>query len=327
MTSDSCCIFGDQLFSRPLFVSTFALVTPTQSLGWGRGESVCVCVCVRGVWQGGMSLDRNRTWRSHKKQRRSRSTSDFFPPHPPLRCAAAYRFFFLRVMEQRTFREQLFFLVLCLSVLKGDSRYIEVSKITYIQTSLLLLLLFVLLFCTYLKYLFELFTHDFFFVCVPQNNEISKDELYSFFNSELKRETPEELMYRRPLRKSEEFCIYVPKDLHLKDLYQRQSNKKNTLFILHAGGRNESLIAKKYYKNTKILGNTTIGATRNLLNVWEKCCATEDFHLFMATGRYDFLQMWSIALTVEIQPFWVGFLQILDLFHRHHLKTEMKSDA
>ncbi|XP_059214060.1 corticotropin-releasing factor-binding protein isoform X2 [Centropristis striata] len=62
----------------------------------------------------------------------------------------------MRVME-RTFREQLFFLVLCLSVLKGDSRYIE-------------------------------------------NNEISKDELYSFFNSELKRETPEELLYRRPLR-------------------------------------------------------------------------------------------------------------------------------
>ncbi|XP_070706916.1 corticotropin-releasing factor-binding protein [Pempheris klunzingeri] len=62
----------------------------------------------------------------------------------------------MRVME-RTFREQLFFLVLCLSVLKGDSRYIE-------------------------------------------NNEISKDELYSFFNSELKREIPEELMYRRPLR-------------------------------------------------------------------------------------------------------------------------------
>ncbi|XP_044030925.1 corticotropin-releasing factor-binding protein [Siniperca chuatsi] len=62
----------------------------------------------------------------------------------------------MRVME-RTFREQLFFLVLCLSVLKGDSRYIE-------------------------------------------NNEMSKDELYSFFNSELKREIPEELMYRRPLR-------------------------------------------------------------------------------------------------------------------------------
>ncbi|XP_026032674.1 corticotropin-releasing factor-binding protein [Astatotilapia calliptera] len=62
----------------------------------------------------------------------------------------------MRVME-RTFREQLFFLVLCLSVLKGDSRYIE-------------------------------------------NNEITKDELYSFFNSELKREMPEELMYRRPLR-------------------------------------------------------------------------------------------------------------------------------
>ncbi|XP_075885636.1 corticotropin-releasing factor-binding protein [Nelusetta ayraudi] len=60
-------------------------------------------------------------------------------------------------MEQRTFREQLFFLVLCLSVLKGDSRYIE-------------------------------------------NNDISKDDLYSFLDSELKRETPEELMYRRPLR-------------------------------------------------------------------------------------------------------------------------------
>ncbi|XP_029371983.1 corticotropin-releasing factor-binding protein [Echeneis naucrates] len=58
---------------------------------------------------------------------------------------------------ERTFREQLFFLVLCLSVPKGDSRYI-------------------------------------------QNNEISRDELYSFFNSELKRETPEQLMYRRPLR-------------------------------------------------------------------------------------------------------------------------------
>ncbi|XP_068430426.1 corticotropin-releasing factor-binding protein [Clinocottus analis] len=62
----------------------------------------------------------------------------------------------MRVME-RTFREQLCFLLLCLSVLKGDCRYIE-------------------------------------------NNEISKDELFSFFNSELKRETPEESMYRRPLR-------------------------------------------------------------------------------------------------------------------------------
>ncbi|XP_053195381.1 corticotropin-releasing factor-binding protein [Scomber japonicus] len=62
----------------------------------------------------------------------------------------------MRVME-RTFREQLFFLVLCLSVLKGDSRYIE-------------------------------------------NNEFSKDDLYSFFNSEPKREIAEELMYRRPLR-------------------------------------------------------------------------------------------------------------------------------
>nr|CAF18402.1 TPA: corticotropin releasing hormone-binding protein [Takifugu rubripes] len=58
---------------------------------------------------------------------------------------------------ERTFREQLFVLLLSLSVLKGDCRYME-------------------------------------------NNEISKDELYSFFNSELKRETPEELMFRRPLR-------------------------------------------------------------------------------------------------------------------------------
>ncbi|XP_071372623.1 corticotropin-releasing factor-binding protein isoform X2 [Centroberyx affinis] len=58
---------------------------------------------------------------------------------------------------ERTFREQLFFLVLCLSVLKGDSRYIE-------------------------------------------DNEITKEELYSFFNSELKREIPEEFIYRRPLR-------------------------------------------------------------------------------------------------------------------------------
>ncbi|KAM9734536.1 corticotropin-releasing factor-binding protein isoform 1-T1 [Menidia menidia] len=63
----------------------------------------------------------------------------------------------MRVME-RTFREQLFFLLLCLCVLKGDSRYIE------------------------------------------QNNDISQDELFSFFNSELKRETPDVLMYRRPLR-------------------------------------------------------------------------------------------------------------------------------
>lgn len=61
-----------------------------------------------------------------------------------------------RVME-RTFRERLFFLLMCLSVLKGDARYIE-------------------------------------------TNEISKDDLYSFFNPELKREIPEELLYRRPLR-------------------------------------------------------------------------------------------------------------------------------
>ncbi|XP_071372622.1 corticotropin-releasing factor-binding protein isoform X1 [Centroberyx affinis] len=60
---------------------------------------------------------------------------------------------------ERTFREQLFFLVLCLSVLKGDSRYID-----------------------------------------AQDNEITKEELYSFFNSELKREIPEEFIYRRPLR-------------------------------------------------------------------------------------------------------------------------------
>ncbi|XP_068608985.1 corticotropin-releasing factor-binding protein [Brachionichthys hirsutus] len=57
----------------------------------------------------------------------------------------------------RTFREQLFLLVSCLSVLKGDSRYIE-------------------------------------------NNEISRDDLFSFLNSEPKRETPEEFRYRRPLR-------------------------------------------------------------------------------------------------------------------------------
>nr|XP_040054489.1 corticotropin-releasing factor-binding protein [Gasterosteus aculeatus aculeatus] len=62
----------------------------------------------------------------------------------------------MRVMA-RTFREQLFFLVLSACVLKGDSRHIE-------------------------------------------NNEISKDEFFSFFDSELKRETPEEFMYRRPLR-------------------------------------------------------------------------------------------------------------------------------
>ncbi|XP_071757857.1 corticotropin-releasing factor-binding protein isoform X1 [Centroberyx gerrardi] len=65
---------------------------------------------------------------------------------------------------ERTFREQLFFLVLCLSVLKGDSRYIEPFK------------------------------H------FAQDNEITKEELYSFFNSELKREIPGEFIYRRPLR-------------------------------------------------------------------------------------------------------------------------------
>lgn len=80
-------------------------------------------------------------------------------------------------------REQLFFLLLCLSVLKGDSRYIEVSFSTHFNTFDSIPLL---------KYC-QTFL---------QNNEISKDELYSFFNSELKRETPEELMYRRPLRES-----------------------------------------------------------------------------------------------------------------------------
>ncbi|MEQ2194494.1 hypothetical protein XENOCAPTIV_030099 [Xenoophorus captivus] len=58
---------------------------------------------------------------------------------------------------ERTFREQLFFLLLCLSVLKGDCRYIE-------------------------------------------NNDISKDELHSLFTSDLRREIPDLLMYRRPLR-------------------------------------------------------------------------------------------------------------------------------
>ncbi|XP_029965999.1 corticotropin-releasing factor-binding protein-like [Salarias fasciatus] len=62
----------------------------------------------------------------------------------------------MRVTE-RTLRERLFLLLVCLSVLKGDARYIE-------------------------------------------NNEISKDDLYSFFNPEPKREIPEELLYRRPLR-------------------------------------------------------------------------------------------------------------------------------
>lgn len=71
----------------------------------------------------GMSVVRHRTCWSHKKQRWSQSSSDF----SPLRCALQTD---MRVME-RTFREQLFFLVLCLSVLKGDSRYIEVSERTY----------------------------------------------------------------------------------------------------------------------------------------------------------------------------------------------------
>ncbi|XP_012725041.2 corticotropin-releasing factor-binding protein [Fundulus heteroclitus] len=58
---------------------------------------------------------------------------------------------------ERTFREQLFFLLLCLSVLSGDCRYIE-------------------------------------------NNDVSKDELYALFKSDLRREIPDLLMYRRPLR-------------------------------------------------------------------------------------------------------------------------------
>ncbi|XP_061913409.1 corticotropin-releasing factor-binding protein [Entelurus aequoreus] len=59
---------------------------------------------------------------------------------------------------ERTFRQQVFILLLSLSVLKGDCRYLE-------------------------------------------DNDILTDELYSFFNSELRRETPAEfIMYRRPLR-------------------------------------------------------------------------------------------------------------------------------
>ncbi|KAM9820762.1 corticotropin-releasing factor-binding protein [Neosynchiropus ocellatus] len=57
----------------------------------------------------------------------------------------------------RTFRERLCVLLLSLSVLTGDCRYLE-------------------------------------------NNEIAQDDLLSLFNPELKRETPEELMFRRPLR-------------------------------------------------------------------------------------------------------------------------------
>ncbi|CDR06780.1 unnamed protein product [Oncorhynchus mykiss] len=56
-----------------------------------------------------------------------------------------------------TFREQLFFLVLCLSFLKGDTRYIE-------------------------------------------ENDITPEGLFALLNSELKREIPETLIYRRPLR-------------------------------------------------------------------------------------------------------------------------------
>uniref|UniRef100_A0A8D3E9J3 Corticotropin-releasing factor-binding protein n=1 Tax=Scophthalmus maximus TaxID=52904 RepID=A0A8D3E9J3_SCOMX len=98
---------------------------------------------------------------------------------------------------ERTFREQLFFLLLSLSVLKGDARYIEVrvgphsgtlwigccSQLRSCRLTLHTLLLLLLL------------------LLLPlQANDISKDELYSFFNSELKREIPEELIYRRPLR-------------------------------------------------------------------------------------------------------------------------------
>ncbi|XP_008323926.1 corticotropin-releasing factor-binding protein [Cynoglossus semilaevis] len=62
----------------------------------------------------------------------------------------------MRVME-RTFREQLLLLLLCVSVLRGDCRYIE-------------------------------------------NNDVSRDDFYSIFNSELKREIPADFLYRRPLR-------------------------------------------------------------------------------------------------------------------------------
>ncbi|KAJ3605360.1 hypothetical protein NHX12_027407 [Muraenolepis orangiensis] len=61
----------------------------------------------------------------------------------------------MRVME-RTFREQLF-LLLCLSVPRGDCRYIE-------------------------------------------DNEVPQDDLFSVLNSDLKRDSPETSMYRRPLR-------------------------------------------------------------------------------------------------------------------------------
>lgn len=89
----------------------------------------------------------------------------------------------MRVME-RTFREQLFFLVLCLSVLKGDSRYIEVILTLFLALA------------------FELNLKACSFL---QNNDISKDDLYSIFNAEFKREMPEmpeELFYRRTLRES-----------------------------------------------------------------------------------------------------------------------------
>lgn len=139
MTSDSCCIFGDQLFSRPLFVSTFACPSALSSHPRNRldegGEKVCVCVrvvCDR------VSLIVTELGGPIKSSAGRAAPQTFF--HPTLRSGAPPHtdFFFLRVMEQRTFREQLFFLVLCLSVLKGDSRYIEVSKITCIQISLLL---------------------------------------------------------------------------------------------------------------------------------------------------------------------------------------------
>lgn len=90
---------------------------------------------------------------------------------------------------ERTFREQLFVLLLSLSVLKGDCRYIEVS---YIPLFFFFTSLEPAINPRFTSPLRDLFL---------KNNEISKDELYSFFNSELKRETPEELMFRRPLRK------------------------------------------------------------------------------------------------------------------------------
>lgn len=68
---------------------------------------------------------RSITWCECIKRRAGRRAS-----LPPLRCALQTE---MRVME-RTFREQLFFLLLCASVLKGDCRYIEVSVGTRAHT-------------------------------------------------------------------------------------------------------------------------------------------------------------------------------------------------